>query len=204
MSYTGPALENYTTACLRKLGRTTGKALYDEVSLKFPSLSAEDFADLLYELARNGQIEAYSQPTQENTLHGFLTAWESCLWFYLTIFASVAASLIAYTVPSYSILVPLRWSLGLIFTILLPGFAALKALFPTAELPTYERVALSIGLSLVIDMLSGVAINGTPWGIRLTPILIILAAETIALSTVGLVRQIRSMRTGGKIAFSIS
>ena len=202
MSDSAPSLEDHTTACLKKLGTATGKALYDAVSLKFPFLSAEAFADLLRELARKGQLEVYDQPTRENTILSYLTAWERCLWFYLTIFFSVTASLAAYEVPSYSILVPLRWILGLFLTILLPGFAGLKALFPTAESPIFERVPLSVGLSLVMDMLSGLAINFTPWRITLTPILTTLTAETILLATVGLVRQIDNMRSGGKITFS--
>jgi hypothetical protein len=52
-----------------------------------------------------------------------------------------------------------------------------------------ERVALSFGLSIAITPLLGLGLNYTPFGIRLTPILIVLPVFTIALAIGAWVRR---------------
>jgi uncharacterized membrane protein/LysM repeat protein len=72
-------------------------------------------------------------------------------------------------VPSFE---PIRIVLGLPFVLLLPGYVLVAALYPRKEdLDPIERAALSIGLSIAIVPLIGLALNYSPWGIRLNPIL---------------------------------
>ncbi|MEM3616108.1 MAG: DUF1616 domain-containing protein, partial [Candidatus Methanomethylicia archaeon] len=49
------------------------------------------------------------------------------------------------------------------------------------DLTPLERLALSIGLSLALVPLVGLVLNYTPWGIRLTPIIISLTLLTLIL-----------------------
>ncbi|MDN5348296.1 MAG: hypothetical protein PWP65_1860 [Clostridia bacterium] len=70
---------------------------------------------------------------------------------------------------------PLRVILGLPFVLFFPGYCLIAALFPKKDdLDSIERVALSFGLSIAVVPLIGLALNYTPWGIRLNPILISL------------------------------
>jgi len=72
-------------------------------------------------------------------------------------------------VPS---LEPIRIVLGLPFILLLPGYMLVAALYPGKEdLDSIARAALSFGLSIAIVPLIGLALNYSPWGIRLNPIL---------------------------------
>jgi uncharacterized membrane protein len=72
---------------------------------------------------------------------------------------------------------PLRIVLGLPFVLFFPGYTLLAALYPRRDdLDGVERLALSLGLSLAVVPLIGLALNFLPWGIRLTPILVSLAA----------------------------
>ncbi len=74
----------------------------------------------------------------------------------------------------------------------LPGYALIATLFPRKDdLDAIERVALSFGLSIAISPLLGLALNYTPFGIRLTPILIVLSVFTIALAIGAWVRRSR-------------
>jgi uncharacterized membrane protein/LysM repeat protein len=67
---------------------------------------------------------------------------------------------------------PIRIVLGLPFILLLPGYVLVAALYPRkGDLDPIERVALSFGLSIAIVPLIGLALNYSPWGIRLNPIL---------------------------------
>ncbi len=80
-----------------------------------------------------------------------------------------------------------------------PGFAILTgrngdsliaALFQRKDdLDGIERIALSFGLSIAISPLFGLALNYTPFGIRLSPVLIVLSVFTISLAIAAYARR---------------
>ena len=81
---------------------------------------------------------------------------------------------------------PVRIILGLSLVLFLPGYALIATLFPRKDdLDAIERIALSFGLSIAITPLLGLALNYTLFGIRLTPVLIVLMVFTIALAIGG-------------------
>ncbi len=85
-----------------------------------------------------------------------------------------------------------RQVLGLVFVLFLPGYAATAALFPENEqIDGIERVALSFGLSIAIVPLIGLALNFTPWGIRLNPILGWVGSFIISVSLLAWYRRVR-------------
>lgn len=105
---------------------------------------------------------------------------------------------------------PLRVVLGLPFVLFVPGYAFVAALFPEAgEGPVeeadgedveeevsrdggidgIERVALAFGLSIAVVPLIGLVLNFTPWGIRLTPIMVSVSGFTLVAVGVGAVRR---------------
>jgi uncharacterized membrane protein len=84
---------------------------------------------------------------------------------------------------------PARIVLGLPFVLFFPGYVLIAALYPRrSDLDGVERVALSLGLSLAVVPLIGLVLNYTPWGIRLTPILVSVALF-IAVCSAAAVRQ---------------
>ncbi|TAJ45310.1 DUF1616 domain-containing protein [Methanofollis fontis] len=79
----------------------------------------------------------------------------------------------------------LRVVFGLPMVLFIPGYALIAALFPAKDdLDGIERVALSFGLSIAVVPLIGLALNYTPWGIRLDPILTSLVIFTFAMIAV--------------------
>ena len=70
-----------------------------------------------------------------------------------------------------------------------PGYSLIKVLFPTREIDSIERTALSIGMSLALVPLVGLLLNYTPWGIRFTPITVSLLTLTVILPIAGLSRE---------------
>ena len=87
---------------------------------------------------------------------------------------------------------PIRIILGLPLVLFLPGYALIAALFIRKDdLDGIERIALSFGLSIAITPLLGLGLNYTPFGIRLTPILIVLSVFTISLAIGAYVRRSR-------------
>ncbi|WP_254861463.1 DUF1616 domain-containing protein [Halovivax gelatinilyticus] len=134
------------------------------------------------------------------------------------VFVLVAATNVAVLAPLIRE-TPLRIPLGLSFVLFVPGYAFIAALFPEAgESPTgeseddaeesdeddaawlggglgrsgidgIERVALSFGLSIAIVPLIGLALNFTPWGIRLVPIMVAVSGFTVVAAVVATVRR---------------
>jgi uncharacterized membrane protein len=98
------------------------------------------------------------------------------LWL-IGLWTILLAAIIAF-VPSGTVA---RIILGLPFLLFFPGYTLTAALFPRKAKPgRVERLALSFGLSIAVVPLIGLVLNFTPWGIRLEPILISLAAFIIA------------------------
>lgn len=112
--------------------------------------------------------------------YGFAAA---VMLIVLCLFSIYASSL-------HSVITVLRIVLGALFVLFLPGYSLVEALYPReGELSPLERLALSIGLSLALVPLVGLALNYTPWGIRLNPIIAALSALTLTLLIVSTRRK---------------
>lgn len=123
---------------------------------------------------------------------------KNALWYWLTMATAMATAITVFTIPEDLFpLVYIRYVLGLIFVLWLPGYTLVKALFPAEpqikgsrkDLDVIERVALSMGLSLALVPMVGLLLNYTPWGIRLTPIVLSLLAMVLIFATAALIRE---------------
>lgn len=84
----------------------------------------------------------------------------------------------------------LRVTLGLPFVLFFPGYTLIAALFPKKDdLDGIERVALSFGLSIAVAPLIGLGLNYTPWGIRMTPILLSLIVFILCMGGIAFLRR---------------
>jgi len=85
---------------------------------------------------------------------------------------------------------PIREILGLLFVLFIPGYVLISALFPKKhDLNIIERLALSFGLSLAISPLIGLALNYTPFGIKLTPIVVALTSFTLIMLIIAYIQR---------------
>jgi len=111
----------------------------------------------------------------------------SRIWDLLAIITlSIFLILIIYVFPE-SIF---RKVIGLPFILFFPGYSLISFLFPEKrDLDGIERVALSFGLSIAITPLTGLALNYTPFGIRLTPILLSLTSLNFVFSLLAVYRR---------------
>jgi uncharacterized membrane protein len=102
----------------------------------------------------------------------------------------------------------LRIVLGLPFLLFIPGYMLIVALFPRKDqLDNIERVAMSSLLSIIMVSFSVFALNFTPWGIRLYPVLIVLTAIILFTSLTAWYRRRRivgSDETAVTINFSLA
>jgi len=142
------------------------------------------------ELENQGKLRMFTPPESiPKNLDAYLFSIHAS-WFWIIITISVATTISVFTIPEKAIpYVYIRYILGSIFVLLLPGYSLIKTLFPTREIDDIERTALSIGMSLALVPLVGLLLNYTPWGIRLTPVTLSLLSLTIILTITGLLRE---------------
>ena len=123
---------------------------------------------------------------------------EKAVWYWTTIAVAIATVIAVFVIPENAYPIGyIRYVLGSIFVLWLPGYTFIKALFPTKvpiktsseSLDTIERVALSSGMSLALVPIVGLLLNYTPWGIRLTPIVLSLLSLTTIFATVAVIRE---------------
>jgi uncharacterized membrane protein len=79
---------------------------------------------------------------------------------------------------------PLRVAGGLLLALVLPGYAASRALVPSLRLS--ERVLLALGLSLVVSVWAAVVLDRTTWGLSTRSWTIALTCVTLAASALAL------------------
>lgn len=99
--------------------------------------------------------------------------------------ASILSAAVLLLAPSPAI----RVAVGLPFALVLPGYAIGAALFPQRALGIPERIVFSVGLSLAVVALGGLALNLTPWGLRTESWTVLLCATTCLASLIALKQQ---------------
>jgi hypothetical protein len=162
------------------------------------ALPEQQIINRILKLQNQGKIKLTRPPAPTpSDLATYITTGQA-LWYWASVIIALATAISAFTIPEDLFpLVYIRYALGTIFVLWLPGYTFIKALFPTRvpiktsseDLDTIERIALSIGMSLALVPIVGLLLNYTPWGIRLTPIVLSLLALTIVFATVALIRE---------------
>lgn len=98
----------------------------------------------------------------------------------------------------------LRIILGLPLMLFFPGYALVAATSPRkSSLDTLERIALSLGLSVIVTAVLGFILNLTPLGIRLYPVLVSLAVFIVIASAFAWYRRHRLAEQGFAISFTL-
>lgn len=181
-----------TLTYLRKNGPMSVRKLYSELTRSNPGLTEADVADLVWRLLDAGQVDVEDLPPATESLGRYLRLWERNLWLYFALGLSFVTVLVVYAVPSDSPLAAVRWILGSVFVLFIPGFVVVEALFPKGrELDKIQHFALSVGLSLALVPMVGLLLNDTPWGLTLPPVVTSLTVLTTALAFIGLLRRYR-------------
>jgi len=168
--------------------------LFKIVREKKPDLTREELVKIIEKLRDDEKIELQLPPPRVGTFLEYLRVKSENLWFYLVVAASITVLLAVYVIPNTYPLVVLRWIVGSMFVLFLPGFVVIQALFPSGrELDGIERFALSVGLSIAITPLIGLLLNYTSWGIRLDPIMISLSMFTLSIAIIATYRKYRTV-----------
>jgi hypothetical protein len=167
---------------------------------KYP-LSTGQITSLLLQLKTEDKIGFTEKPVPTPTTTCAYMLSKDASWFWITIALSIVTVIAVFTIPENAgKLTYLRSALGAVFVLFLPGYAFMKALFPSKNqistrsenVEKMERLALSLGMSLVLTPLVGLILNYTPWGIRLTPVTLSLLAFTVVFAAAAVLREFQT------------
>ena len=175
---------------LGKHGTTRVQRLHEALRINDPSLAESEVVDMVWRLSDEGKTNLEETWSVTKSFGRFLGMWERHLSLYGSLLLTFAAISSVYLVPAALPWVFVRWVLASVVMLFIPGYATVETLFPKrSELDSLERFALSVGLSLAIVTFVGFLLDYTPWGIRLTPIVISLTIITLGLTLASLVRR---------------
>jgi hypothetical protein len=118
-------------------------------------------------------------------------------WYWRTLgFVLLTSVVVTWLPATWWPWLYLRYVVGTVFAVWVPGYSLVKALFPAGDTGTgagvAERFALGFGLSLALVALVGLLLNYSPWGVRLVPVVVSLDVLTVVLATVGVMRESRA------------
>jgi len=160
-------------------------------------LPREKLIENILDLQSEGKLRLTETVASTPSMLAYLQS-SKAYWYWTTIILSMTTTILVITVPEDAYpLVYIRYILGSVFVLWMPGYTFINALFPTKvpiptsspELDTIERIALSIGMSLALVPIVGLLLNYTPWGIRQTPITLSLLALTLTFATASIIRE---------------
>jgi uncharacterized membrane protein len=175
----------------------TVNQLIELVKQAYPA-SNKEILDTIIKLQNDGKLHL-TEPQQQTLATTAYLRTSAALWFWITIALTLATVAAVFTIPADNDnpLIYIRYVLGAIFVLWLPGYAFMKALFPqrspvktsSEDLDPIQRIALSIGMSLALVPMVALLLNYTPWGITLTPIVLTLVALTVVFAVAALMRE---------------
>lgn len=107
-------------------------------------------------------------------------------WLEIVLSFTVISLLAVYFIPAGSFLVAVRYVLGFIFIVFLPGYCLVNVLFlGKNRLDLIESLVLSIALSFGLTGLIGLFLGLSPIGINFTSITVSLGVVVLALAIIG-------------------
>jgi hypothetical protein len=121
-------------------------------------------------------------------------------WYWATMVVGTATVASVFAIPENdSPLVLMRYLLGSVFMMFLPGYSVLRTLFPERmtvsvqgrEVEGAERIVLAIVMSMALVPMVGLLLNYTPFGLSTNSITIGLLTLTLTFATAGAILEQR-------------
>lgn len=148
----------------------------------------------VYEEILEGKIKIVD-PNPPKVFVEYLLRPDYSSWFWTSTFLIGVAALSVYLSDVIPQIIYLRYVTGSILVLFIVGYVTVELLYPDeGSLSDIERLALSVGLSLAIVPLLGLILNYTPWGIRLTPVLMTILVYSVAGSLGAAYRKYRHIK----------
>jgi uncharacterized membrane protein len=171
--------------------------LIDSIQKQTPASTNKIF-EALFELQAEKKLTFKEQVFDANP-NNLVDALRKSTWYWITLTLIVASSFVFFfaSLGLNSIyLLYIQSFFGFALVLFLPGYAFVKLLFGSKMPFGHDTntdyiilVGLSVGLSVVLVPIAGLALNYTPWGITFTSLTITLSALTYIFANAAVVRE---------------
>lgn len=172
------------------------------ITLKKTScLKEQEILLLISKIQAKGQIVLTNQMTTHSSLSVFLRSNER-MWYWITIIMGFVAALLFFIISeTTNPLISVRNIVGSIFVLILPGYALGRILFPCnspinpaqGHLEGIERLALSVGISVVLVSIVGLVIYSLIGSLHMPAIVITLLVFTLFIATISIAQEYSSI-----------
>lgn len=183
----GSDLQQFT-ADIRSAKLETVGELWSLAHSRNPSLGPDQFLTLLNSAVSQGFIKIRAPSIR--SFSEYFKSWRYGFRGWLTLL-SIVFSFIVVEASGVGLLgVALRWVMGSFLILFAPGFTLTWALFPSREKPAgWNRLALTIALSLFLVPATGLLLNFTYLGIHAESMAAVLVILSLIFLFVGMRRE---------------
>jgi uncharacterized membrane protein len=159
------------------------------------TLTPNDIYDAIEVLKQENLVVTRYRPIlNQYHFHTYLTRNYASLPFWSVVAITALTLCLSVFIPSAAPWSIVRYIVGGAFILIMPGYSILLLLFPTKDISNMERLALSMGLSLVLIPLIGLLFAYSAFGIQLHPLVIFLSVLCISLSMTATYRNFLNSR----------
>jgi uncharacterized membrane protein len=117
--------------------------------------------------------------------------------YWLMVGLTLASVIAVYVTQEIALQSFLRYSVGLLLVLVLPGYSLVKALFPAETLSIGKQsglnrlltMAFSIVFSIVVVSIVGLILDFTPWGVGVNSLTLSLSSLTVFFATIAMLRD---------------
>jgi len=164
----------------------TGTELLEIISKEL-NIDKKDAIEIMLILEDKEKIKFYNiDDSTQMSFNKYLFSRHS-YWYLSTISLSIITILSIFIIPPKQInYLYIKYILGSIFIIFLPGYSLSKILYINSEINNIKLIALSLGISISLSSIIGLILNYTQWGIDLIPLVSIEFLLIIIFSTIGI------------------
>jgi len=131
----------------------------------------DDLVVIIRGMVREGSLKLTNPDYSHETLIDYFLTPALSSWFWITCLVIVLTIVILDIAPSLPALEVLRWTLGFVLVLYLPGYALIRFLRPdNSQMDWVEKYTLHIVASFTVTALVGVLLEYTRLGINLSTV----------------------------------
>ncbi len=164
-------------------------SLLDILKKRYDNIDINEVRKALKDLESKKILRLHEPVFNANFTRYLTSIFSLNLWFVVGF--TLATLFIIYIIPN---LIYLRWVIGGIFALFIPGYSLVRLLFNRLSIPL--SIVLSIVLSMAITSIIGLILNFT-LEIRLTPLLIMLSIFSISTIFISVYKDYKRLKSNG-------
>jgi len=181
-------IDAYILQTVRSKNPETLEQLVKLVQEKFDYSDEEILRRILF-LQSKGKMTLKKKEITATKFSNYLVSSRT-YWYWATLIFTTATIVLSLKIPENAYpIVYIRYFFGSFFTLLLPGYTLVRALFPAKKLDNIEKIGLSIGMSIALVCLDAFFLNFTPWRITLISIIFTLSLLIMVFATIAFVHE---------------